>query len=520
MRVPATILRFEGRLAGVAGRLGEAPWVVASIVAVGANFVERPNAVPFGADWHQYLTAVLYLAQPGGGWSWPDWREPLHAWLVLGLGPALGYVIAAKVVSRVGVALIVAGAALVARGLGGRGAALVAVVLAARADLLVPQLDAVTPYPLLGGLAAMAFGLGAVGVRTGSVAAAVGAAWFGSAAWMTDVKGVPAAMAAAVLVGLTALRAPWRRTLLLLPLAALAAWAPVRLDQEIKQRYHVTVLPTERQIALQREILATQIRLGDTRDPAVTAACTPLPARFDPRDACARALFQFNARNLQRARAFPSALVQGLAALCLVPALSGFGRTRLRSALMSGAGTAVTVGASVGSVVLGMGWIWYWDRYALASVGALLALLPIAAARVGALVRPAPFLATGVLLVALLAWDFAAPRPPSVPPAPTPEAILPWLGAQLEPDDVVYDCAGLAVDVALAPRPVRYARLLREHGQCAMVPAGDQRGWYLRPVGSRAPTEAQLQVGGWFRVASPEGPIEVWHTAAVDPPAP
>ena len=76
------------------------------------------------------------------------------------------------------------------------------------------------------------------------------------------------------------------------------------------------------------------------------------------------------------------------------------------------------------------------------------------------------------------------------------------------------------MDVALAPRPVRYARLLREHGQCGMVPAGDAPAWYLRPVGSRTPTEAQLGAGGWSRVGAPAGPIEVWRAGALDPAAP
>ena len=177
-------------------RLPEVSWIlccVAGLVGVGKRgAMDLP--VPTSGGYMEYLELVEVFRDPARVYQLNPWRKSTWGALVGGWGELTGRTTweAAFDVTHVSVALIILGAALLARALAGPVAACAAALVAVAMVPLVESWLWLSPYPALGGATAVALGLGCVGARWKSVPALVGAALAGGLALALDGRGVAA----------------------------------------------------------------------------------------------------------------------------------------------------------------------------------------------------------------------------------------------------------------------------------------------------------------------------------------
>lgn len=420
------------------------------------------------------------------GYRWPDYvynawvvdlrrpkfydafRNPLHGALLAAAGDATGsYADGAVLVSSGAVLLMIVGAALAGRALGGPWAGAAAAVAV---PLTAPMAEAsrwANLYPLLAGTSTLALGLAACALRWPGPATFALAGAGGGLAWATDPRGVPSAAiaAAAVLVGARRGRDRGARVVgagLVLAAAGLA------LGPALEQGFGVQPghrLGLGEYVEEQRRVIRSWMDVQN--DDALAAACrsTRPEAVFTVgllRTPCGREMVRHNLEvELYRQLAFPVTATWAGALLLLLP-----GRRGLRASVDGG----LVAGGAVAYAWLGILTMPLVERYGLQAAGPLVALAPAGATRLvdtlargdGRGVRIAR--AVAHLLVAAMLLGLAwRERPARLQVraggtfANSPENRR-WNGAarlvasHLPEGAGFLDCGGHAVNVALQPR--------------------------------------------------------------------
>lgn len=190
--------------------------VVAACVGLwwhGRAFV--PMKWPAGFDWERYVRETWAYLNPGTMNS--TWLEPLYPWVFGNLGPELGWAWAGALISSVSMVLVVLGAGLLGRVLGGPWCGAVAAI----AIPLTPQLAHasrwVNMYPMLSGLTALGLACTAAFARWPRwYWACMGGIGIGLA-WAVDSRTITLLPGMILLAGLGAwgVQHNWRRVLLM-----------------------------------------------------------------------------------------------------------------------------------------------------------------------------------------------------------------------------------------------------------------------------------------------------------------
>ncbi len=177
-----------------------------------------------------------------------------------------------------------------------------------------------------------------------------------------------------------------------------------------------------------------------------------------------------------------------------------------------------------------MRWVVYPDRYLLPYLAPLIALAPVALARVAALFPgPSPALVAAVLAVAWATFGWPGSRGAvSIVEADASEArrgaVIGWLAATTAPGTPVIDCALLDQVLAGAPLTVPAVPLRPELPPCRpFLQIAEPNGAMLilraesdAPGALEAQDDATLRALGWTQDPSPGQEYAVWRA----PPAP
>jgi len=193
---------------------------------------------------------------------------------------------------------------------------------------------------------------------------------------------------------------------------------------------------------------------------------------------------------------------------------------------LAGAGI---IGAPMVALYMGMGWVTYFDRYVLPFAVVIAAMLPVASARLAALL---PFKALrapvggGLALGAvLMLWPGMNARSLDAPETVRSSeyhagAFADWATSALGSADGVIDCAGLAVDSLLLPDRIDYVRFPPGDPECvSLIKAPTQRAGrtYLITMHRDLPPHSRPDAlpYGVTAIAS-EGWVEAVHDLDVD----
>ncbi len=438
---------------------------------LGLGFMLHPGWArfdyPHGADWDSYLGSAAHLWIDAGAFRYNDWRQPLYPWLVGWLGSGGSYVLAGQVLALLGSLGTVTGAGLLGRALSTPWAGGLAALATAMLSVVLDGSWWVNPYPVVGALTALALASAAWCCRWPSVLPAVLAGVFGGLCLAMDPRGLPVALAVPLLVALGP--GALRRRGLLVGLALLGLAGGKLLDHGLQAHYGIELRPMASQLALQhqesrgpgaamdevavrearvcRESLGQDLGLGTLLGP------------------CARQRLALNLRNLRRYSHLPPLLpALVLLGLCVVPGIWG---------RRSSAASALVFLPSAASLIAGMAWVPYVDRYLLPSAALMGCLAPVVLTRGGALAarrwpeRPwvaglGPLIAAGWVVVVFPTvhpGDFVRPvshilRRKAELPAPVDprQALADWAVATVGPDDLLLDCAELHLEILLLPR--------------------------------------------------------------------
>ncbi len=420
---------------------------------------------PCGSDWETYFdNAAVFWHPEWPGLVYQDWRKPLHAFLVGGLGELGGYTIAAQAISLASALAMVLGAGLAGRALGNRWTGAVAALAMACLAPLEQSSRWVNLYPLLAGMSALAFAAGAACLRWPRAGWAIAAGGLGGLALGVDSRGLTAALAAILmgLGGVVSLRGRTGRMLWVLLALALGLGGALAVDLGLQRSAGLEMRSFQQRIAVQ-----SVVSFGPGSPPEVLAACVPngeasSEAAISVDRDCARALLPHNQRTLRGQDVLPPLWLVGLSLLSLLPA--GWGRRSSWGALVMLGGAAATLG-------LGMAMMEYPDRYALPLLLPLVVAVPLAFGRLAALVRPrlnaprvVPLAAVlSSLAMVCLVW----PGAPGVSRAPAEScsdagitspayqqsvlAVEAWARRNLGPDDLLMDCTQAPLSQLLLP---------------------------------------------------------------------
>jgi hypothetical protein len=230
---------------------------------------------------------------------------------------------------------------------------------------------------------------------------------------------------------------------------------------------------------------------------------------------------------LQKDKVLPGKLTLWLLPLVLIPMAwrkKATGGDRARSI----AASAVVFGIPTLSVFIGMGWVFYFDRY-LMPFSALLAMaVPVAFGRLCALKKPHILrwvAALGATAWSVLIWpgvDAVGLHSPHTQASAdmSAGAAAKWAKATMSTSDRMFDCGGLALDYLLLPQQIDYVRhppgdracesLIRNPGTT------DGRTFLItahRPGQQDLAADAlAIQSLGWQAMDPPDqlGPYQLW----------
>jgi len=464
---------------------------------------------PLGSDWGHYFTAAEFIWDPSPGVAYPDFRKPWFGWLLGGLGQVMGYLAAAQLIGKASLLITVCSAVLLGSALVSRWAGLAAGATVVMMPLAMDGALWVNHYPLLGGAVGLAFAAGAAASRWSGLGWVVLAGLSAGISLALDARGAVAVPSVAVLVfigtqGLGASGLVKRLIILFLCVGSISAH-----DAWLQDAFSVPQLPFEQQLQVQRKGTLEQIRQGIVGDDLVRQACadetlTPfsIAMAWSP---CGEALRASSASRLAGLKLIPGAALSLWAMLCLLPAAW----TR-RGMLRSSAATAVVFGAPAVSLLVGMAWVTYFDRYVLpfaaiiASVGAVavgralpwcLRWLPMRFHGFSG-----PLAATVALVIAASVWPGRTARDLDAPEHVRSSeyhagVFAQWARAELSEKDSVIDCAGLAIDSLLLPKRVDYVRFPPGDPECVSLvkwPPSREGLTYLITMHRDLPTSARI----------------------------
>jgi hypothetical protein len=435
---------------------------------------------PLGSDWAQYFTVAEILWHEDTH-LYPPFRKPLFGMLLGVLGEHTGYLQAAQILGRLSVVVMVLAAGLGAWALVGPLAAVGAAFTAVLMPLVMDGGLWVNNYPLLGASCSVAFAAGAAVSRWPRMCWAALAGLGAGAAYALDVRGVTMIPAVCLLLALGLPWGQWRTVGLLcialgLPMGSLAAY-----DGWLARTHEIPQFSLDGQLRVQRQAVLEPIRRGQyADDPELAAACAnaktlagpqqPLHEALDiwTEGTCAQALSTYSYTPLRDNKVLPGPLTLGLLLLTLLP-MAWTRKTaprggRARSTLAS----LVVFGLPALSVVVGMGWVFHYDRYLMPSAAVIAMLVPVGLGRAGSLIpREAPRLrwvaASGALAWAILIWPGVDARdlqsPEAIRNADYAAGVMAqWAKEEIQEGDRVFDCGGLAMDYLLLPRRIAYVR--------------------------------------------------------------
>jgi hypothetical protein len=476
---------------------------------------------PHGADWDTYLASTGAMWLDPEHFRYNEWRRPLYPWLLGLLGGGGSYVLAAQWLALLGTLATVTGSGLLARALAGPWAGGLAALSAAWLPVVVDGSFWVNPYPLAGGVTALALAAAAWACRWPGWWASGLSGLLGGLCWALDSRGLAVAAAVPLLVALGP--APWRRRALLVVLAVAGIAVGQLGDRALVTVHDLRLRPLSSQLELQHGLGRGPEVAGEPMVRAEAEACADVrhqaltPAAL--LDDCASHRRRLSAGTLRAEGELPPLLPSvGLLLLTLIPA--GWGR---RSSLAS----ALIWLPSLAALLLGMSWVPYVERYLLPVAALLAALAPVALLRAGSLVArlgPSRWLrAVGPSLAALwlLAvhpsihphalthplWHIAA-RKAEIPARHDPRvAMARWAQESIGPEDLLLDCAELRLEPMLLPRRLSlwdappHDRACRE--RMAEPPQVEGELWLLSVHGGgwlpaeRLVTPAWIEQQGW-----------------------
>ena len=455
--------------------------------------------------WHG---SAFVLSDDFSGYGWPGYvinawsayhrvdagydafRQPLHGWLLGGLGELLGsYPHAAVVLSSASAGALVLSAGLIAGRLAGPWAGGLA---AATLPMVANNAHAATAanhYPLQSGLA----GLG--------VATALLATDPARRGWLAGLAGLIAGLAIAV-DGRMALFAAVGAVLLLAsarPLRILWFVLLLGVGPRLGDRLVLPSQPmmsVEMALTLQRPVLLRWAR--DSRDPELVAACADeppdaLPSLAGLQTPCARAMFRYNRlRIFPRQAPFGLPITAGALLLGLIP-------LGLRSRRLDGLAALWLLGAVTPLLVQGL-WVPYPDRYLLPWAVSVATIVPIALARLplGRL-APLAFVAAGL-------WVWEADPTTRAEPLLHQRSEVYIRRREARPivqrrigDAPFLDCSGLFVSVSLLPRLTtpRPPMFKVDPRRCAGWLADAEPGAWLATRGAADALSQAARSAGW-----------------------
>ena len=504
-------------------RLPEVSWIlccVAGLVGVGKRgAMDLP--VPTSGGYMEYLELVEVFRDPARVYQLNPWRKSTWGALVGGWGELTGRTTweAAFDVTHVSVALIILGAALLARALAGPVAACAAALVAVAMVPLVESWLWLSPYPALGGATAVALGLGCVGARWKSVPALVGAALAGGLALALDGRGVaaPTSVLLLSLIGAWGMGG-WRRLAVPLLCAGLAT-VPELAARSAVADHGLPHTPLVHQVLVHHghagfdvpeELLEASVRPGGASPLAVVIL---LAEQLGTEEAS-----RFAWGNIkERSPGFLHGWSLLLLLLALVPSRAGPVTSSL-SAAATFLPSAVVL--FVSSALVGL-----FFRYTTPYWALTLGLAPVAAHRVIEWVPrrllPASWQRGTLLVLAVLGWSaWGWPGLARGLPAPdktehtvdarTVFALTRAIEDQVQAGDAFYDCYQIALGPIL-PRGLDYAHV-RESKWRAPSPLEGLAG-RRRPPGSESGGRRACRE--WLGSLPPQGPA--WLVFATHP---
>ncbi len=442
-------------------------------VLVGQHAFESLH-IPEGSDWGVYLRGAEHVWHPERDTTFPDWRTPAYAWLVGWFGESQGYVRAGQMLSSVSALLTVLAAGLLGRALSTAWIGGLAAVAAAGFTPVAHGAHWVNHYPLLGATTGLALALGAMACRWphALLGAATGVA--AGASLALDLRGMVVVVAGGILCSLAlgVQSRPWLHRAGTAAFFLVGVWAVGSAEGALAERVNTRLMPLEKQVLHQRQLtLDWQTWEGGPLAQKLQAACEdirPGPLRAShlllP---CSRAMLSTNLQRLWNAQSLPPA--SSLWLLCLACLPGAWGR---RSVLAGG----VLVGVPLVSIGVGASWVTYWDRYVLQFAAPLVALVPVAIARVGTgvgqrLGRRVAGKGVGAIAASawvVLAWPNLLGGVPGAPPMreKIPAEIATWASENVREEDVLVDCAGMGINQFLLPNRVPLEEFVRQPRAC------------------------------------------------------
>ncbi len=431
---------------------------------------------PMGSDWAQYFTVaeILWHDDPH---LYPPFRKPFFGMLLGLVGEDLGYLNAAQILGRLSAVVTVLAAGVGAWALVGPLAGAVAAIAVVLMPLVMDGALWVNNYPVLGACCSVALGAGAALSRWPRVHWAVLAGLGAGAANALDVRGLVVLPAVAALLAIGLPWGEWRRVVLLCVALATPVVGLSSYDSWLVRTHDVPLFSLQGQLRVQRQAVLEPIRRGQyVQTPALQAACRSAEEALPWREAlylwsegsCADAIRTFSYESLVEDRFLPAPLTLWLLPLVLLPVARRRDQTGRGLQLRSSLASLVVFGVPAGAVLLGMGWVFYFDRYLLPWAAVLAMGIPVALGRAGALL---PGLwagmrwvaAAGALVWVCQVWPGMDARslqaPETIKNADHAAGVMArWASAEVAEADSIVDCGGLAMDYLLLPRRIDYER--------------------------------------------------------------
>ncbi len=412
-----------------------------------------------GYHWDDYLEAgwmIVHRIDLG----YPTFRQPLYGSLVGHVGEWMGsYANAGILLSSGAAVMLLLGAAAGGRALGGPWAGGIAAFLVPTVQVTLSAPRWSNLYAVLAGTSGLSLGLAALVARWPHPLTALLAGILGGVAWGVDSRGLAMVPAAALLVGLGALRSQSKlRGLLLLACFLL----PLKLGPLSQDRLQIPGVgrpqPVQ-QLRFQRRVFLRWATMGHA-DQRMHLACRgqdeqALPSPATLRSDCAQAMAEFNfGTSIPRQLPLPVGWTLMGAGLCLLP--------RRRRGLADSLPPLLLLGGGLAPLIAFSWWIPYPDRYLVQFAVPLCLLAPVGSARLLSWVGPKraqPWvMALGMSALGAFAWI----ADPTQRLKPTTEEESPWeklraevgdaVATRMDPDDGLLDCANLHTGSRWLPR--------------------------------------------------------------------
>ena len=438
-------------------------------VAVGAGLLlaaNPPMEHPWGSNWPHYFESAHFFWDPTSAYF--GWRTPLYPLLLATLGKPLGYAAAAHGIARASAVLLVLAAGTLGRAWSGPWAGALAALCVPLLQCAVESAAWTNMYPLAAATSAVAISMGAASARWPTRPGALGAGLVSGLAWKLNHLGLVTIpiVGGLLLLGMTRSASGLRRASLAV-LFLLGIGSAHGLEMWVVEHWSVPQEDLSGQVLQRRR--EELVRIRDSLDPKFSA-CTdfePKPLNLEElTNACAMQFLDSNYGTVVAEDCGPKpGLLLLLLPLALLPAAGAKGRAdRLRSS----AASALMIFGAAGAVYLAAAWTSYSEKYILAFVPLMVAMIPVGGARLGALLgrhwgqeRTGRYLGlAAAACLAITTW----PRPTGLhADVPIRESgwemvsgqAAAWARENVGPDDLLLDCVPLRVDLAMLPAQVR-----------------------------------------------------------------